>query len=233
MDDPHVLLAQLRSLLARAPDLAALRGLPMEHTIWLAQAHALISRWDRLEAMQFKTAADFLMGGLNKEMNIAQVFGTLHRAVAGLELKVPEAKGQAFGPGAVYDFFQALGQVLSSARESLLIIDPYMDAGIFDTYLSRAPAGIAIHLLIGKASADLRTAAEKFRAQHKANVEVCSSNQLHDRLVFVDRDVCWVLGQSIRDAAVKKATYLAPLSPDVAASKMALYEHVWQQARAI
>jgi len=59
------------------------------------------------------------------------------------------------------------------------------------------------------------------------------SNQLHDRLFFVDGDVCWVLGQSIKDAAVKKATYLAPLSPDVAASKLTLYEDVWRQARAI
>jgi hypothetical protein len=69
--DPRVLLAQLRSLLARAPDFVAVRGLPMDHTVWLAQAHALISRWDQLEAMSFKTASDFLMGGLNREMNIA------------------------------------------------------------------------------------------------------------------------------------------------------------------
>jgi uncharacterized protein (UPF0303 family) len=51
--------------------------------------------------------------------------------------------------------------------------------------------------------------------------------------VFIDYDVCWVLGQSIKDAAAKKATYLAPLSPDVSSTKLGLYEDVWKQASAI
>jgi hypothetical protein len=173
------------------------------------------------------------MAGLNREMNIAQVLGSLHRAVADLELRVSQTKDQAFGPGATYDFFKALGDILSSAKSSLLIVDPYMDAQIFDTYLSKASAGVAIRLLVGKASPDLKAAAEKFAAQHHANLQIRTSNQLHDRLVFIDRDVCWVLGQSIKDAAVKKTTYLAPLSPDVAATKLALYEDLWQQGRAI
>lgn len=231
--DSHVLLAQLRALLARAPDFGSVKGVPMEHIAWLAQAHALVSRWNHLEAMSFKTASDFLMGGLNREMNIAQVLGTLHRAVADLELKVPDTHEQAFGPGAVYDFFQALGRLLSSARTSVLVVDPYMDAQIFDQYLSRIPAGVAVKLLIGNASPNLKAAAERFRTQQGATVEVRASTELHDRLVFIDDDVCWVLGQSIKDAAVKKATYLAPLSPDVSASKFALYENVWKQARAI
>lgn len=228
--DPHVLLAQLRSLLARAPDFGAVKGIPMEHIAWLAQAHALVSRWDHFEAISFKTSSDFLMGGLNREMNIAQVFGTLHRAVADLELKMPDTKEQAFGPGAIYDFFKALGELFSSAKISVLIVDPYMDAHIFDQYLSRTPAGIAARLLIGKASPDLKAAADRFRIQHSANMEVRESNQLHDRLVFIDNDVCWVLGQSIKDAAVKKATYLAPLSPDVSSTKLVLYEDVWRNA---
>ncbi len=205
----------------------------MEHIAWLAQAHALVDRWNHLEAMSFKTSSDFLMGGLNREMNIAQVFGTLHRAVADLELRVPDTREQVFGPGAVYDFFMALGELLSSARASVLVVDPYMDAQIFDQYLSRAPAGIAVRLLVGKASSDVKAAADRFKAQHGADLEVRASSELHDRLVFIDGDVCWVLGQSIKDAAVKKTTYLAPLSPDVSSTKLALYNDVWTRARAI
>jgi hypothetical protein len=182
--------------------------------------------------MSFKTNSDFLMGGLNRGMNVAQVFGTIHRAIADLELKV-QGEDQVFGPGAVYDFFKALGAVLSSSKSSLLIIDPYMDVGIFDEYLSRATPGVEIRLLVGKASADLKSASGKFKAQHSANMELRSSTQLHDRLIFVDRDVCWVLGQSIKDAAVKKATYLAPLSADVSQVKLAHYEDVWQKANPI
>lgn len=231
--EPHVLLAQLRSLLDRAPDFNALRGVPLEHSMWLGQAFALVSRWDRFEAVSFKTASDFLMGGINREMNIAKVFGAIHRAIADLELKASLSKDQAFGPGAVYDFFRALNEVMSSAMQSLLVVDPYLDATIFDAYLSNSLAGVAIRILLGKSSVDLKAAADAFSKQHGRVVELRVSSEIHDRLIFVDGGVCWVLGQSIKDAAVRKATYLAPLSPDVASFKLVVYERLWQRAQPI
>ena len=146
---------------------------------------------------------------------------------------VPPGADKIFGPGAVYDFFKALNEVVSSARASLLIVDPYMDDQIFDAYLSNAKAGVAVRLLVGKYAANVKAAAAKFAAQHGIAVEVRSSKAIHDRLVFVDGDACWVLGQSIKDAAVAKPTYLAPLSPDVGAPKLAQYEQIWQQGNAI
>jgi hypothetical protein len=229
---PHVLLAQLRSLLARAPDFRN-RGQATEQIAWLAQGHALITRWDKYEAMSFKLSSDFLIGDLNREVNIAQVLGALHRAAADLELQAAAASGQAFGSGAVYDFFKALRELVASAGKSLVIVDPYMDAQIFDEYLSSVSPGVSIQLLVANSSADLKAAAARFASQHKAKLEVRSSKQLHDRIIFVDEDVCWVVGQSIKDAAVKKATYLAPLSSDVAASKLAIYKAVWQSGSAI
>src|SRR3989338_5075822 len=195
--EPHILLSQLKSLLARAPDFGNYSPGSMEHQAWLGQAHALVARWDALEAMSVKTASDFLGFQANREWNISQIFGALHRAVADLELQLHAESAQAFGPGAVYDFFKALNDVLSSAQKSLLIVDPYMDDTVFDTYLSSVPKGIAVRLLVGKYTAKVKPAAEKFTAQYGAVLEVRSSNAFHDRLLFVDADVCWVMGQSI------------------------------------
>jgi hypothetical protein len=153
--------------------------------------------------------------------------------VADLELKVPQSPEQVFGPGAVYDFFKTLGEVVSSAKKSLLIVDPYMDDQIFYAYLSKVNPAVSVRLLVGKHSPSLKIATAKFSAQHHMKLEVRSTKAIHDRLLFVDGEVCWVLGQSIKDAASSKPTYLAPLSPDVASAKLAQYEQVWQQANAI
>jgi len=231
--EPHILLSQMKSLLARAPDFGAYSPSSMEHHVWLGQAHALIARWNSLEAVGFNTATNFLGFQANREWNIAQIFGALHRAVADLELQLPTDGGQAFGPGAVYDFFKALNKVLSSAQKSLLIADPYMDDTVFDTYLSSVPKEVGVRLLVREYTAKVKPAAEKFIAQYGALLEVRSSNAFHDRLLFADGDVCWVIGQSIKNAAALKPTYLAPLSPDIAKLKLADYEQVWLGAAAI
>jgi hypothetical protein len=79
----------------------------------------------------------------------------------------------------------------------------------------------------------VRVAAEKFALQHKCRVEARKSNSIHDRVMFVDGAQCWVLGASTKDAATKKPTYLTPLSADVAAQKIQIYEVIWNAATAI
>lgn len=186
-----------------------------------------------MEAMFVKSSADFLSSPLLHDSNVAKIFGTIHRAIAELELKLPPEQGQAFGPGAVYDFFKALNELVGSAATSLWVIDPYVDPSVFDAYLSSAPTGVSIRVLAKKASPNLKDAVAKFSAQRGNPVEAKASSAFHDRIVFVDGADCWVLGQSIRDAAKSMPTYLAPLSPDVAADKLAAYEEIWSKATPI
>jgi hypothetical protein len=231
---PQILLAQLRSLLARAPSFENYTPSSAEHLSWLGQAHALVSRWHPTEAGAFKLSSDFLGGSsLLRDGHVAEVLGTLHRAVADLELLVPDGTQTAFGPGAMYDFFKALNQVISSAKTSLFVIDPFMDDGIFDAYLSSVASGIRVRLLLRDYSAKVKPAAMHFATQHHVSIEARKSTVLHDRVVFVDNSECWVLGHSIKDAARAKPTYLAPLSPDVSALKLADYENIWAAAAAI
>jgi hypothetical protein len=58
--EPNILLAQLRALIERAPSFENSSCNSKEHLIWLGQAHALVNRWDKLEAISFKGAVDFL-----------------------------------------------------------------------------------------------------------------------------------------------------------------------------
>jgi hypothetical protein len=231
--EPRILVSRIKALLANAPSFATYTPTSHEHQAWLAQAHALVARWKPIEAISVKSSSDFLANSLLRDSNLAQVYGALHRAIADLELSLPAEAGQAFGPGAIYDFFKALNSLVASASSCLMIADPFVDAEIFDAYLSSVPAGVRIRILTKKAPANLKQAIDKFSVQRGTAIEARLSRDFHDRIVFVDGSDCWVLGQSIKHAAKSMPTYLAPLSPDVASDKFGFYESIWGGAEPV
>jgi hypothetical protein len=158
------------------------------------------------------------------------IFSILYRAIADLELNVPDGANLTFGPGAVYDFFRALNEVVASAEKSLFIIDPYLDHTVFDHYLNSRNDNVTVRLLLSKSPDQLKPAADKYILQFGSVIELRKSNAVHDRVIFIDNYVCYVVGQSIKDAAKAKPTYLAPLAPDVVTAKLNDYERIWASA---
>jgi hypothetical protein len=231
--DKAVLLAQLHSLLESAPDFSTYSPTSGEHHSWIAKAHALISRWDKNAAFQLALAADSVHMSLLRDGSVSKIVGLLHRAIADLELEAPKVADQAFAPGAEYNFFKALNAALSSATSSIFIVDPYLDEHIFDSYLAGTPTGLTVRLLTHKYGNLLKPAVQKFPTQHGTSVSARISPELHDRVVFVDNLSCWVMGQSIKDAAKSKPTYLLPLPPDIAKLKLGHYEAIWSNANVL
>lgn len=231
--DKVALLAELRALSENAPDFGAYSPSSRPHLEWLGKAHALIAQWNTVEAISFRSAADFLTFDITRNMNVAKLLGVLHRAIADLELQVPALPDQAFGPGAVYDFLKTLRDLLASATNSVFVVDPYLDEQVFDAYLSTVSPQVVVRLLTMKRPASLKPAVTKYIAQTNTNVEVRTSKAIHDRVIFLDDSSCWVLGQSIKDAAKSKPTYLAPLATDAAQLKKQDYETIWNSAKAI
>lgn len=234
--DNAVLLAQLQSLLETAPDFSGYSPSSREHNVWLAKGHALVSRWKSIEAISFASASDFLNSQILRDGNVARIFGLIHRAIADLELDAPLLAGQAFAPGEVYDFFKALSAAVGSATKSIFIIDAYLDDQIFDSYISGLPTGVSIRLLTGTkhgVPAKLKPAVVSYNQQHGQTAEVKISDEIHDRVLFIDNLSCWVMGQSIKDAAKAKPTYLLPLPTDIATLKLSHYELIWNNASAI
>jgi uncharacterized protein (UPF0303 family) len=76
----------------------------------------------------------------------------------------------------------------------------------------------------------VKVAAMNFQTQNSVQIEIRRSADLHDRVIFIDAIQCWVLGTSIKDAAAKKPTYLAPLAEDLVAEKMRIYDDLWHTA---
>ncbi len=228
--EPHILLAQLRSLLERAPDLEQYTAASNEHQIWLAQAHALVSRWDRVEAVAVRTSSSFLGNRLTREGHISSIYGAIHRAIADLELQIPADAQENFGAGDVYDFFNALNKVIASAENTIYVVDPYLDQSVFDHYLVSRKDEVSIRLLTDKNAETLVPAKDKYNAQHGDILELRRSKRIHDRLIFIDGYVCWLIGQSVKDAAKAKPTYLVQAPPDIVPEKLVNYDEIWDEA---
>lgn len=231
--EPELLLAQLRALFERVPDFETYSPTSKDHMIWLGQAHALISRWSANEAISFKSAADILPIDLVHDNNIAKIYGIIQRAIADLELSVPDAASSVFKAGEVYDVFRALNKVIGSAEKTIFIIDPYLDDTIFSHYLNSRKPEVTVRLLLSKNANQLKPAAEKYKTQFGNILEVKKTRAVHDRVIFIDGYVCWVLGQSLSHAAQAKPTYLNPLSPDVIPAKLEEYDRIWSGANEI
>jgi hypothetical protein len=92
---------------------------------------------------------------------------------------------------------------------------------------------VTVRLLAKNRANNLKAAITKFVAQNGLQIEARLSDVVHDRVLFIDERSCWVLGQSIKDAAKTKPTYLAPLDHDTVILKKAVYEDIWATATVI
>ena len=224
---PQVLLDGLRRLVREEPPLQGKGTYEAVQHEWLGRASYLIRQWDQTQAIGFQVAARAMAGNLNRQMNYGTVLTIIYEAIASLESDLPADTSQVFGPGAVYDFFRALNELVGGATKSVFIVDPYMDNTIFDGYLSNVGSSIAVRLLVARNADSIKVAAAAFREQRGIGVSVRRSSAIHDRIIFIDSAQCWVLGASIKDAAAKKPTYLAPISSDVVSEKLRIYEELW------
>lgn len=231
--NPAVLLAELQVMLNSAPNFENCSTLNAGHLQWLGRTQALVKRWNPTEAIRFQTATEMLGSELMRDSCITKLMLVLHGAIADLTLQCPSLPDQAFGPGAVYDFFKALRDLLGTASSSAMIVDPYLDADAIDAYLPSIAKRVQTKLLTRGSKEDLVQATRRYTAQHGQSVELRRSSELHDRVIIIDDTSCWVIGQSLKDAAKSKPTYIAPLSIDTAADKIRAYARIWDVAEPI
>ena len=147
----------------------------------------------------------------------------LNSMIREIRLKLPEneVKG-AYEPGQEFEVYRDLKKLIDSAKGEIFLIDNYLDRELFELYVDKVAAGIQIRLLTGKVSSDVETVAKKYVAGHKA-FHLHVTRDVHVRILFVDNR-CWVIGQSIKDAAKRKPTYIIEVSEP---EHRSIYEPIW------
>lgn len=195
----------------------------------LGEAEALVGLWNRMDAIALNTKISFIH--IMKESNYLQILGVISKVLHELEIKYPEEdKKQVYAAGEAYDFYSDFKAVVLSAKQSVFLIDPYTNEEVFNLYIDKLPNEITCRVLLGKVNDNLRAVIEKLKLSKTRQIEVKKSRGMHDRVAFIDNTQCWLLGQSIAEAAKKKPTYLVELPEELTPEKLSYYDEIWGKA---
>lgn len=233
--DKSVLLGALRDHVAGAPDLPNIASTDAGAIRWAGRAAALVRQWDPVKAIMLESHWSSLISATafyaaSKPGYAGKILTILHNAIASLEIELGGVHGaQVFQPGQHYDVHKAITGGVALATASLMIVDPYLDETVVDRYLVAVQQAVGVRLLAGQYAAKLKPAANAFAKQHGVAIELRKAppKATHDRVLVVDGKLCFVLGQSIKDAAQASMTYLASLDPEASALKAAYYQAIW------
>lgn len=204
---------------------------------WLSQAGALLKKVDPVRyGWNFDQSVNGVLG-MSRAWGINGIKGQILDAIEALKLDLDlEGRGDfgnVYGAGQVYEFFRDLKAIVGAASKEALLVDPYFNGQAFDDYLSTMRPGKTIKILAERYVDDVQRFAARHAQQYGTNIEIRRSSELHDRLVIVDNSDCWVVGASIKDAAVRSSTYLFPLQPVLANAKRDIYSEVWDRAEVV
>jgi len=201
---------------------------------WIARIGALLTRAGIEHKLKFnsirQTSVQFW--SLTRESFRRHLLSAAEEIRLALELDGHEDIGQVYGSQQQYDFLRDLKEIILGAQTEVLVVDPYFDGQAFETYLGPLGSGCSIRILCSRYSSDVAGHVAAFSGQYNVKPALRKSQDLHDRLVIIDRSDCWIVGGSIKDAG-KKPTYLVPLQPNIALTKIEIYEALWCDAKPV
>jgi len=202
---------------------------------WLVSVGVLLKRYDRYGlGRKFDNLRQTFSS--NQTVLCQHVLVLMEEAIQNirldLELDRRNEIGTAYGPGERYRYFSDLKKIIGGATEEVFVVDPYFNGEAFDNYLGEDSGNVAIRLLVERYVKEVTNYAAKHIEDFGTGIAIRKSNDLHDRLVIVDRADCWISGGSIKDGG-QKPTYLIPFAPGLAEKKLQIYEEIWTRSKPI
>lgn len=148
-----------------------------------------------------------------------------------LQLHLPEEEIKGvYEQGEEYAFYRDLSGVVQTANKEVFIVDAYLDEQLFNLYVDKVPRGTPVRIPSSRIGANVETVAKMYAKGRP--LELRSSADIHDRAVFLDQRG-WVTGQSIKDAARKKPTYLIELNEPLLTASRDAYLPIWTAAAVV
>ena len=128
-----------------------------------------------------------------------------------------------------HSFDKYLRKIFAAAKTEVLIADPYMDETIFDTVLDAIPQSVPIRILYTRALGTFPAKAIRFSKQW-TQFSTKKYKHLHDRFMVIDQSG-YVLGPSIKDAALNSPALVVELDSAEKALLKNFYNELWQRAK--
>lgn len=218
------------NLLKAAGDKAAIQ--------WLARVQALLSvNRTSVDLARLNILVGWMVGNNTNLNEVNEFTHMLYRALSEYELKSPiNTQGAFVGVGNSFDALVSVGNLLKTAKDSVRIIDPYMDDRILSDFSVLAAEHIKIELLTDSHSVRpnfspaVKAFVSQFGVLRPLEARLTSPRTLHDRLIIIDATLVWSLTQSLKDFAARSPASIVRVEDETAKLKAAVYEGFWQSA---
>lgn len=228
--DQKQLLAEVEDLIRSAPE--GYFEAVSRHE-WLGHVSAVLtaSRQGPSIVDSFLSATSNRGGSAIREQIVAydRIIVSLHEVRRVLQWKTKTPTGVVIEPGMVFDYFDEVRKIIKQAKHEILFVDPYMNPEFVSKYMKLINSNIKVRLLTNSSTDSLITALDLFAKQSGIGVEVRTSNRLHDRFIFVDRQNCYLSGASFKDGAKRSPTVIAQIT-DTFDALFDCYETIWKSS---
>jgi 3-dehydroquinate dehydratase len=122
------------------------------------------------------------------------------RVFKALEANTIPSQG-VFFDGQVYDAYELASRIIRSAKQSIVLIDNYIDDTVL-THLSKKKKGVKVILLTKNPSKQLSLDVQKANEQY-GNFQLKLFSKSHDRFLIIDGNDVYHLGASLKDLGKK------------------------------
>ncbi len=126
----------------------------------------------------------------------------LEDRVEKLEDRYPDIGNKIFFLGQMWDATSCIEQIISKAKESIILIDNYVDRITLDMLLRKKPK-VPVSIYTMKRHCNLSEKEKSdFRVQY-GPLSINYTDEFHDRFLILDRKELYHIGASIKDAGKK------------------------------
>lgn len=110
-------------------------------------------------------------------------------------------KQKIFFNGQIYDAYSLIVDIIKQAKESIILIDNYVDKTILDL-LSRKNINVAVLIITNSNNKLTELDITKFNKQYP-HLKIKYSSKFHDRFIIIDKIILYHCGASIKDLGKK------------------------------
>lgn len=137
---------------------------------------------------------------LEFENETNQKFDEVFRLIENVDLP----KTALICAGEWFDAYEYITSIINKAKTSILLIDPYCDDKAL-MFLAHHQENVSITVVNGPQSKLKPEEIELFRTQY-GPIEVKTLDDIHDRYLIIDNEICFALGTSLNSAGKKLFT---------------------------
>jgi len=197
----------------------------------------VFSRYESLRQVELSGTSDFKgRGYIHRKrlevllMDINYCLNILSRTTTVNVPKMKVTREGLFFSGQYFDAVQATADILSNAKQSIVIVDNYVNEKVL-SLLTTKNSSVEVRILTKEISPALRTTANEFNKQY-GGLHIRTSAQFHDRFVVIDGNDFYHFGASIKDLGKRGFMFSRIEEPETTRSLYIRLSEEWEKAKA-